>query len=279
MSASKADIGFCWEQVHKRDPWFRLHYLFAPRKRVTQVLALHALFSMIEGTLEMSEESLCMSQLLWWRSELETDKARVSAHPVIRTMRDGLDTGLFSTHITDPLIAQVLLRLQAEPVTDEIALKNICHSIGKSKIVAEISIIPDEASNQDYSGQCAGLGLACLLEFVIQSSQRSWWFVPMDLQARHQIDSEAIDHQSTESTQVLQALRQWGAIWFEEQINDLALVALTEARRHLVAMVYTRKLRFEASLQDLLEGGHGEPGRWRLPDFFRVWSSSRRAMS
>jgi len=277
--ALKEDLSFCWQQVLSHDPWFRLHYLFAPSQHAEAILALHALAALLEETLDSSEEALTITRLQWWRSELEPENAQVSAHPVLRTLRASRGGQTFPLSVSEPLVAQVLLRLQGEPLQDEDALKLLCNRLGQATIAAQLGLGNLEDSDQCASWRCAGAGLASLVEFAIRSKQKSWWFVPLDLQARYQFDMNDMPGKCAGNQGVIRTVSKYLDDWFEEQITDIALSKSENAgiKRHLVAMSGARKLRFKRTIQVFLSGDSGNPGRWKVSDLFRVWSLSRRA--
>lgn len=278
-SASEKDLGFCWQQVLSHDPWFRLHYLFAPEKHAEAILAVHALSALLEETLDSSEESLTITRLQWWRSELQPESAQVSAHPVLRALRESRNGQLLPTVLSDSLMAQLLLRLQAEPLQDQDALRDLCIRIGRGRIAIQSGLSDSEDGARAAAWRCAGTGLASLMEFAIRSKQNAWWFIPLELQARFQFDMNDLQSTGSETQGVFQALSAWLDEWFEEQIADIAQSqgSADGMRRHLVALSSASQLRMSRTVQSLLKGDTGNPGRWKMTDLLRVWSSSRRA--
>ena len=274
---SQEDLSFCWQQVLGHDPWFRLHHLFAPAPNADATLALNALTVLLEETLDSSEESLTITRLQWWRSELEPEAAKISAHPVLRVLRDSRQGQLLPAALSDPLMAQVLLRLQAEPLQDEAALKAFCNRVGRPKLAAQIGLSELEDTGEVAGWNCAGSGLASLMEFAVRSNKKLWWFVPLTLQARYQFDTDTLKMTDKGAQGALQAMSELLDTWFEEQIDSIAgsKVEPVGARRHLVAMSSATQLRMQRVVQGLIRGDSGYPGKWKFTDLLKVWSSTR----
>lgn len=276
-----SDSRFCWDQVVQQDPWFRLHYLFAPSELADPILALHALFAMTNKTLALSEESLTLAQLQWWRDELGREKAGISKHPVIRHLRESHSGFVLSDEVVDLLVAQVLLRLQSKTVPDEAALRILCHQVGKARVSAEFELqgANEQAAIED--GALAGLGLAVLWDFAVRNPRSGFWFLPLDVQARFQVGTEALGGSGQKAKSALGYFQDLGSQWSDAQIESiLHLEAASEfagvLQKHLLAMTMAWKLRLSGSIRDMLRGGDGEPGRWKLMDPVKVWAVTRR---
>ena len=278
QSVSTEDLSFCWQQVLKHDPWFRLHFQFAPRQYGQAILALHALTTLLEETLDSSEEALTITRLQWWRTELSPEKAPISAHPVIRALREAREGQEVPPEFTDPLMAQILMRLQAEPVQDQQALKALCDQVGRAKVSAVLGLSDPTISGVADPCSFSGTGLASLVHFALTSKNQSWWFVPLALQARYQFDLNDMQNVGAGSQSVLQVLLESIETWFDEEISQTAaLVNHDEGmRRYLAAKASANKIRTRRIVGSLLAGNVGSLGRWKLSDLIRVWSSSRR---
>ena len=281
---SEDDLRFCWDQVLQQDPWFRLHYVFAPKQTANAILGVHALFAMIERTLSVSDETIVLAQLAWWHAELTRDRAGVSAHPVVRSLRNscGLD-GLLE-EISELFISQALFRHQAEPVKDQAELKALCDRIGMAKIQAELALLPDEKIGASLRGRCAGTGLSCIVDAALKCTPSRFWFMPLDLRAKFQIDMSAADQTGHDHTAPVSFLMDLGNAWFNEQIGALASeesysTDSQRIRRHLMALVKTQQLRFSRTMSELAKGGGVSSTRWGLSDFIRVWAACRSVSS
>jgi len=274
------DLAICLDHSTRLDPWFRMHFVFAPADQRNQVAGLHALFAMLERTLQMSEESLVLAQLAWWREELQPERAGVSAHPVIRVLRNRNDQALPSTKMTDHLIAPMLERLQAEPLSDKPALKALCDRIGSPRVCLQLGV---DASEQDESVQsgCGSVsGLIYLIDTALRTPDKPWWFLPLSIQAKHQVQVNSLGHSSQDVAVVLGSLLEWAAEWMEEQFTffkefDGRDGNLQNNARHLVAMNTSHLIRLARTRQDIEGGGTGVPGKWSFLDMYQLWSACR----
>lgn len=274
------DLSFCWEQVLSHDPWFRLHFVFAPKHQADQILALHALFAMLERALTLSDESLSLAQLAWWRAELQPERAMVSAHPAVRAYRVSNNNRILPPEVTNLLIGQLIDRLQAQPLGDEQSLKDLCDRVGQSSVRAQLSLYFDDAESLPLEGHCAGSGLVCLIDAALKSPQQAWWFTPLSLQAKHQFSPSPNMQSGQGAMAVVQTFSEWGGAWLAEQIENFGRTSLPpgetqSARRHLIAMMNAQSIRLSRILNSLVKNGRSDPGRWRLLDMVRVWSSCR----
>lgn len=279
----KADLDFCWEKVLNSDPWFRLHYAFAPKQLGQQILALHALFSMLDRALGLSDESLRLAQLAWWRSELSPENTEVSAHPVVRTLRESGAMQQLSGDQIEALVAQAVSQLRTESLNSQEELKTLCDQVGEAKVLSEAAIACKDRAQPALVGRCAGTGLSAITREAGLEGRPALWFIPLDLQARHQSDLHTIKQSRAEIRAVLESLCRWGEAWFDEQVEALSQAVSSGifapgAARHLLAMVLSDQLRFLRAMKDLGDGGKGEPGPWRLADFMGIWRECRRLL-
>lgn len=274
------DLNFCWEQVLSHDPWFRLHFVFAPKHQADQILALHALFAMLERALSLSDESLSLAQLAWWRAELQPERAMISAHPAVRAFRVSNENQALPLEVTDLLIGTMIDRLQSQPLTDEQSLKALCDRVGKSRVRAQLSLCFDNEETPPFEGHYAGTGLVCLIDAALKTPQEAWWFTPLSLQAKHQFSPGLTMQSGQGEIAVLQTFSEWGGAWLEDQIENFGRMsfpagAAQSTRRHLIAMMNAKAIRFSRTLNSLVANGRSDPGRWRMLDVVRVWSSCR----
>lgn len=263
------------------DPWFRLHSVFAPQQQEGRLLAIHALFAMLERTLGLSEEALSMNQLAWWQAELAPDQAHKNAHPVIRALRaTGALDDLDKRHIT-LLLGQALDRLRQDPVADEAGLKRLCNEVGWAFIAAEWSVLMRAPPPEAASLECAGTGLSALMWHASIARDAPWWFMPLELQAKHQCDVHAIGKGTEGGMAAMQTLSGWGDAWFEKQVSQLARsgAGLGEdrgAQRHLLGWTFAQQRRLRKGFPAPGDRSGNQALKWGLRDFLWVWYACRR---
>jgi len=277
---SKVDLEFCWDQVLEFDPWFRLHFAFAPKRNATQILALHALFAMIERGLRLSEESLVITQLAWWHNELSPAQSASSRHPVVRLLRESGALSCFAEDQLEGFMAPTPQRLRAEPLQKEEDLKALCGRIGKGRAQLELALDTGGQGLRELQAHCAGTGLISLCAMALRDRQPSFWFMPLNIQARHQVQHHEIDSHTAGGTAALAELRSLGEEWFEDQNRELALAvsqrgSAPSVHRHLLAMGLTQRLEFTRAM-GRREAGQTKTSRtWGLQDLIRIWSKYR----
>lgn len=282
MSADSGnDLAFCRRRVLENDPWFSLHSIFAPAPSRKQILAVHALFAALERALLLSEEMLTLSQLGWWQAELAPERARLSAHPVVRALRSSGVLQLLSQDTIAALLSQALDRLNTEPISDEARLRSLCDRVGRALLSAECVIGHDERMSAHVGVDCAGTGLSTLLGSALRNDATSLWFLPLTLQARHCCDSRSIGAGSQDAVAVLEALDSLGAQWFTDQLVQMqqaeaGLPASAHSLRHLFAWVLSDRHKTARSLRAMMRQQPAGISRWRASDFLSVWAGCRK---
>lgn len=276
----REDLDFCWNQAVESDSWFRLHFTFAPKPVAKQILALHALFAQLERPATMSEESLALAQLAWWQAELSAQAAAVSAHPVVRTLRESAALENLSNSIREGLVAQALeisRRSRPSKVDD---LKILCSRVGEARILSELAIGSGGRTVENPGGDLPGTGLSRLLA----NSPRSGfglWFVPLDLLARFQGSAQVAEPSTPGSRALIDALGDLGEEWFDEQLETVQRIVFASgagagAAQHVFASMASERLYMKRTLANLREGRGVGPGRWRVTDLVKVWRDCRK---
>jgi len=279
-SVAKDDLDFCWDEVLKGDPWFRLHFTFAPKAVAEQILALHALFAILERPTAMSEESLAIAQLAWWQAELSPQSATVSAHPVVRTLRNSKALERLPISLRKALVAQALELLRRSRPSSRSDLKARCSGIGEARVMSELSLVSKGRTLEELQGHCAGTGLSRMLLIALRSGA-GLWFVPLDLQARFQGSAQVNEKPTPESTALMNAVGELGEEWFREQFEEIRRKASTLGLsprnfQHLFATMASQRLQLKRSIQSLEQGRGTELARWRTADVMRIWRDCRR---
>lgn len=277
----QSDLNFCWEQAREFDPWFGMHFVFASGQYKKQVLPLFALYAMLERTLTRSEESLGAAQLSWWQSELSPDRRPVSAHPAIRSLNACCDSDPITGDQVNRLMAQAMIRLRAEPINDESALKTLCNSIGEAFVIPAVSPAAPSTIQSALCGRCAGTGLTRLMQTAAVQRPAVLWFLPLTMQARHSCGTDVMTAGSEARAAVAQSLSRLASEWYSEQIEALAQAYESNrdsrpALRHQIAVVLSEARRIGRNMSALEKGSMAPQMRWRLGDFLSVWFDCRR---
>lgn len=180
---------FCWEQVQRVNPLFRLSHLFAPRDLAPGLLALHALYAAIEESCSgFSDEHVARQKLAWWRQEALGGSVRSSSHPVLRSLARGGGSARLATDGLTDLLDQAEQRIDAPPPADLPELLSLAGRIARPQVVMEAvlcSLDPGQAV-ECIEPQMAGLGMAQLVREASRGlGDRRFWWLPLSLQARH----------------------------------------------------------------------------------------------
>lgn len=267
------DSEFCWRSVLAQDPWFRLHYNFVSRDVASRVLALHALFAMLERSLSLSEESLRFSQLAWWQAELSPSQSQISAHPVVRALREsGALESLGDQHLA-MVLEQALVRLNRAPIATERDLEFVCTRLGWARFSAELTLGAKDPDSLSSEMSCAGTGLALLVQSAMLDAEGGFWFIPLDWQARYQCNTQAVYTDNESGRSVTRALERLVGPWYENQLAELRAASEAEEglRKHLVAWSLSDRLKIMTLLDSLKSASRAKLSHWGLTDLLRVW--------
>lgn len=274
------DFQFCLDHVEAHDPWYRLHLVFASRASHVQITATQALFVMLERAIELSEESLVLTQLAWWRQELQPDRTAMSAHPVIRALRESNNAQLPHPATMDALIGAQLERSQAESVVDPESLRALCERLGWPMVCAHLGVNIEDKVAQELAGHCAVSGLLCLIDSALRKQDKSWWFVPLTLQAKHQLNLNSTGLTEQNHASVLAVMLELSGQWAGDQrvfLGQMNVGKETDlpALRYLVAKNASHLIRLNRTRKHLGSQGQLNPGKWGIGDMLRVWSACR----
>jgi len=272
---------FCWEQIVKTNRMFRISHVFAPRTNMPKLLPLYALFSSVEQICTgVSDEDLARSRLSWWRTECLDKSMDESNHPVLRELvRSGAAQDLRKDSIAQ-LIEQAGARLNAGPLDDMEDLKRTCRELHRPQLELELSLSGlDEVLGFDPELTAHSGLLQLIRESAGLAGQGRYWWLPLNLLARHGISrDEVANHSNSEpGGKLLAEILKTGSVWGRGPDNLPAggVGKLSQARHYFVITdLYARKLRqLERSSPDsypaVLNG-------FRLADLFAAWGSARR---
>ncbi len=181
---SPSDRRFCENEALRPGTALALSFRFAPPRHADRILALNALFRMVRSIpVLVSDPSVALTKLAWWRKEIAQGSDMRAQHPVIRALcgsgaLDRLDTG-----VLDDYFRQLSEFMTDGVVQDENELFRVAAGIGGLEALLECS----DAKNMP-SGAAMKLGSAIFVaqqfRHLGQASYSGSWWVPLDLQAR-----------------------------------------------------------------------------------------------
>jgi phytoene/squalene synthetase len=240
---------------------------------------LYALFSVIEQICStISDDDVARSKLGWWRNELEPNNLAASQHPLARELRE---TGTAERLLREPLdrlFSGAAQRITAKPPADLAALNRLCVETGQPRVELELGLTASSGSSGDVNvGQSARIGLMQLVSESAQGKDRgAYWWVPLNLLARHNVNREQIvSHSESKPVRNL-----FSDLFAEAQSWDERPGAGGTANspaRHLsvITALMSRKLARLAALGP--DRFAGELGRVGPADLFHAWNAARRA--
>lgn len=275
------DRFFCWEQVSRTNQAFKVSQVFAARDDAAKLLPLYALFSIVEQICSASfDEDLARTQLDWWRIECSQANMQSSHHPVLKEFRR---TGAAQRILQDQLQSlfnSVQARLEARPLSDISELQAFCLGIQRPRFDLEISISGLSVDSLDARpGMLARGGLLQLFrESSKHPEQGAYWWIPLNLLARHGIGRDALvnEPESAKVTGLLSDLIAEVTAWapsghqISGDYNDL------RALRHYFAIngIYYNKINRLKNKSP--KHFNTEFNRFRVSDLFVAWQCARR---
>ena len=276
------DRHFCWEQVGKSNRLFRISHVFAPRHCAEKLLPLYALFSVVEQICSnISDEDVAHSKLNWWRNECLQNIPADSRHPVMKELsRTGALDDLRWESVAG-LLDGAESRLYANAPPDMEALRGMCVELHRPQLDLELGLSGLKGSKLELEpGLLARNGLLQLIrESVHRKEQGGFWWIPLNLLARHGVSREDIvtDPRTPAVSNLLAEVFATAESWGRES-GDVSGGGADDfsPARHLFAIngLYSRKLkRLKGITLDLFaaELDHLGPA-----DLFKAWKCARR---
>ena len=273
---------FCWEQVAKTNPLFRVSHNFASPAQGRVLLPLYALFSVVEEACSsFSDEDLARSRLAWWRQECLGRDPGPGSHPVIRELTRHAQLGCREQHWLARLLDDAESRLDEAAPANLGELQHRCGQVSQPQLELELSLCGADESRADRprTGQGGRMGL---VQFLRESLRRrdtgAYWWLPLDLLARHGISRAEAQRAATANEaralfgEILTNAQAWGD---GLPLPDPGWPEQADAVRHL---------RVQGSLQAglLRRVGAGGPERFGVEmnratpgDLFRAWKAAR----
>jgi phytoene synthase len=270
---------FCWEHVSRSGSVFRMSRAFAPGQQVQKLLPVYALFAVIEDVCSsISDEDVARSKIAWWRIECVQKNPAESHHPVLKEMKRTGALQMLSAELFNRLFDSAEYRLDAGAPADLGALKKVCIEIMRPQLEIELAACGiGQGALHFEPGMLAGSGQLQLIRESSGPKHRSgFWWVPLNLLARHGVSRGDIENRSESSgagalfNELFEAngIGQSGAIPASE-------AAAYQPARHIFAInaLYSRQLK---RLQNRRPGQYQEElQKLKLTDLFAAWQSAR----
>ena len=191
---------FCWQQVDAHQPLFRVSHVFAPSELADRLLALYAFFSAIESvTSTVSDEAVALRKLDWWREETNRMGRQTSAHPIVAELQRSGAAARMPTPLVEDLLLNAVSRLDARAPVSVAELGTLCEANGRAQVQIESAVCgAGEGIPLSMAGFPFQVGRTLLLRDAVYRG--NFWWVPLDLLARHGLDRSQLlsaEHQDT----------------------------------------------------------------------------------
>jgi phytoene synthase len=272
---------FCWEQVNKTNPAFRISQVFVSRDIAEKLLPLYALFSIVEQISgHSSEEELVHSKLAWWKLECSPERLDQSRHPVLQELRRTVSPGNLNPQLINRLLIAAESRFEAEPPPDISDLEGRCERWAGLQLDLEMAVsglLPGALEVPAATLVRSGL-LQLLRENSGKKEQGAFSWVPLNLMAKHGVSrNDFVDQPGSEGVKAL--LRE---LIVHHQLPGPQLAVKIDATADFSGMrnyfaingLYARKLK---KLGKVPPNKHvAELSRVRTSDLLTAWRSARR---
>ena len=199
-TSGDSDTQFCWDQVLRIRPQFRLSHPYAPRAIADALLAVHAFLASFEEIVaKVEDENVSRAKLTWWQQELAAQNFAGSQHPIVRVLRRSMDLPVNLHFNLQRLLEFSLDRIDCAAPPDAAALSQLCGKLGYYPMRLEFSLEAEEESDQAATTRdCVVTGLLQLLRESARTEHRAYWWVPLNLLARfglsrNEISSDKVD--------------------------------------------------------------------------------------
>ncbi len=183
------DEQFCWDQVLRIHPVYKVTHFFVPRKISGSTLGLYALFSALEETVSYyTDESVPMAKLAWWRQELLGTQSSKSQHPIVRQLNQCRANWLQFEENIAGLLDTTVERLNDNLPPDLNSLKALCERVGRYSTLLELGL-SGELNTVDSELRAINTlnGLVQLIRESSRGHTTAFWWVPLSLLARHHV--------------------------------------------------------------------------------------------
>lgn len=275
QSQSSVEQQFCWEQVARTHRPFRLSRVFADPASAPGLLPLYALFSSVEQVCcTISDVDVAGRKLQWWYEEWRRGPER-SNHPVMKELHRTGTAARLPAESFERLLAEAQRRLDPVAPHDLGELREISLGVGLPQLEMELGASGMECRREnEMSGLAAQNGLAQLIR-----EGRFWW-VPLDLLARHGLQRDAIaaDTGTPPVRSLFGDVFDEASLWGRDQIRTKEKGAGSSSpSRHVLALngIYARKL--QRLRRQAPTDWTAEMNRTRFSDLLTAWNAARKS--
>lgn len=226
LSPDPNDIRYCWEQVHRVRPMFRLTHNYLPENLQLEMLARYALLCALEESMfSVSDEDVLRAKISWFQREVLWLDPAQSQHPIVRLL-----TVTQAIQQNDNAMRQHFLttlnRIDLTPPRNEEELKTLCANAGRSASLLELKWNSESAPERSaFTPAFEFMGLVQLLRESSKSRNPIFAWVPLSLLARHQINRQqcALQPESDKAVNLCKDICDEGLSWLNsDQIRSLA---------------------------------------------------------
>jgi len=271
---------YCWEQVARVNPLFRISHAFAPNALSPRLLPLYALFAALEQLCSQTiDAELKRRKLAWWRSECLDRGPVASDHPVLKELtRSGAAAHLDQAGLAQ-LFGSVEQRLDTPAPADEAEFESLCRKTGEPLCALEFAVTANGRETA-VPATAACLGLAQLLrESTGQGGEHRFWWLPLNLVARHGVSRSdlARDRDAPLAQALFAEVLRPAHSWAPKSAQEIQRAADESASlRHLAVHAHLQAQAVQR-LRSM------RPGNYRVAlrragwlELFQAWRAARR---
>jgi len=226
---NETDRQFCWQQVQRIRPLFRVSYPYAPQQLSPGLLALHALFAALEETLcRASDESVSRLKLAWWQQELLGSECHASTHPITRQLqRSAAITPDVQRHLRG-LLTTTFDRVDSPAPKGAVELESLCQLVGLYPMRLELAMQGErDRENESLAAVCAVNGMVQLLRESSRSHLPAYHWVPLATLAKFGLTRQDLHDElqrKSRSDRARQLMRHLCSLGLSWRRNKIAVV-------------------------------------------------------
>jgi phytoene synthase len=267
---------FCWQQIERSDPLYRVTHSFADRAIADRLLALHAFLAATGDICAMvSDEAVAARKLAWWHDEMHGGAGSGRPHPITSELRRTGGSVLLDSASLGHHFEQASKRFDPDPMRTLEDLLERCRRIGRPMLEMEFSVCEAQVPEGPWFDSMARRrGLVQLVREDL--ARRDAWWLPLDLLARHGLGRKDIrEAGKARSVQgLIKEISRQKELWISSDISDIS--QLKQSVKHVVFRDHLIKRK-------LKNRNLNSPDRWpewlskaSLLDLFMGWQAARR---